>query len=253
MKIIHKQKRLLFLFFAVSILFSACGGGKEVAPPFNPEASFKQAAEKAKEGYYEEARKILEEVKTQDASGKYSPLAQIRIGDMYFEEGSYEEAVAEYSRFLNVHPYHRYAYYSQYQLAMSYYRRVDTIDVSYGWAHQALAEFEKLQTTYPRNPYMNVTETRIKECRNILAEFEFYVGEFYFKKESFNAAAQRFTQVIQKYPDSKKEIDALYYLGVSYKNIDIKDKAIDALEMLIEKYPTTRRADEAKKLMATFK
>ncbi|MBI4838206.1 MAG: tetratricopeptide repeat protein [Nitrospirae bacterium] len=87
----------------------------------------------------------------------------------------------------------------------------------------------------------------------MLAEFEFYVGEFYFNKASFNAAAQRFTQVIQKYPDSKKEIDALYYLGLSYKNIDNKDKAIDALEMLLEKYPTTRQADEAKKLMATFK
>ncbi|MBI5195913.1 MAG: outer membrane protein assembly factor BamD [Nitrospirae bacterium] len=253
MKTIQKHKRLLFLFLAVSILLSACGGKKEVAPVFNPDASFKQAAEKAKEGYYEEARKILEEVKAQDASGKYSPLAQIRIGDMYFEEGSYEEAAAEYERFLDIHSYHRYAYYAQYQLAMCYYRRIDTIDVSYGWARQALTEFEKLQTTYPRNPYMNVTESRIKECRNILAGFEFYVGEFYFKKESFNAAVLRFNQVLQKYPDSKKESDALYYLALSYKNLGDKDKAIEALNMLLDKHPTTRQADAAKKLMTTLK
>ncbi|MBI5049667.1 MAG: outer membrane protein assembly factor BamD [Nitrospirae bacterium] len=239
-----------FLLLIILSLLSACASNKGAEKPaFDPETSFKAVDEQVKKGFYEEARKKLEEIKVQDTSGKYTAIAQIRIGDVYFVEGLYEEAAIEYTRFLDIHPYHKYAYYAQYQLAMSYFQRVETVDTSYGWAQRALQEFERLQEFYPRNPYMDVTESRIKECRNILAEYEFYVGEFYFKKESYTAAAGRFTRLLQDYPDSKKEPDALYYLGLSYKNLDDKDNAVKALTTLIDKYPTTRQASEAKMLL----
>jgi len=159
----------------------------------------------------------------------------------------------EYESFLKIHPYHKYAHYAQYQLAMSYFKRIRTPDVSYGFAKKALKEFEKLQMFYPRNPYMDVVDGRIKVCKNILAEHEFYVGEFYFKKGSYGAAKERFIQLLKNYPDSKKEIDALYYLGLSYANLGNKDKARETLMTLIEKYPAARESVEARKLIASFK
>ncbi len=245
----------IFLLFVILLISSACSSKKAAvkpAPAFDGEAAFKQVNEKIKGRYYEEAREALEKIKAQDTSGKYAALAQIRIGDTYFEEGLYEEAIGEYERFLKMHPYHKYAYYAQYQLAMSYFRMIKTPDVSYGFAKKALNEFEKLQMLYPRNPYMDVTEGRIKACKNILAEHEFYVGRFYFKKGSYGAAKERFNNLLQSYPNSKKEIDALYYLGLSYANLGNKDKARETLMTLIEKYPSARESVEARKLIAAF-
>ncbi len=205
-----------------------------------------------KDRYFEESREILETIKAKDASQKYATLAKIRIADTYFEEGLYEEAAVEYESFVDMHPYHKYASYAEYKLAMSYFKRIKSVDVSYSWARRALKEFEKLQRNYPRNPFMDFTDSRIKMCKRILAEYEFYVGSFYFKKGSYEAAANRFHGMLQNYPGSKKESEALYYLGLSYENLGQREKAVTVLTALIEKFPTIKLSNEAKELIASF-
>jgi outer membrane protein assembly factor BamD len=217
-----------------------------------PEMAFKRANERIKKRDYETARELLEDIKAKDASQKYAALAQIRIGDTYFEEGSYEEATIEYETFLELHPYHRYAPYVQYKLAMSFFKRIKSVDVSYSMAKRALAEFEKLQRRYPRNPYMDIVESRIKKCKSILAEYEFYVGKFYFKKGSYKAAIGRFEGLLENYPDSKREPEALYYLGLSYEKLGEREKAINTLTLLIEKFPTVKLSGEAREFIASL-
>lgn len=249
---IHKKYLLPFI---ILFICSACSSEKaevKKTPLFEAEAVFKQANDKIKEGDYEDARQILESIKAQDTSGKYAVLAQIRIGDTYFEEGLYEESAIEYEHFLEIHPYHKYAAYAQYKLAMSYFKRIGTADVSYSVAERALKEFEKLLRVYPRNPYVNIAENRIKMCKNTLAEYEFYVGKFYFKKGSYSASVGRFNILLQNYPDSKKEPEALYYLGLSYKNMGESDNALKTLTTLIEKYPTIKLSKEAKEIIASL-
>ena len=201
---------------------------------------------------YEEAREILENIRVKDASRKYATLAKLRIADTFFEDKSYEEAAVEYESFLDVHNRHRYASYAQFKLAMCYFKRIKAVDVSYSWAKRALDEFKKLQQNYPRNPYLDITDERIKVCNRILAGFELYVGRFYFKKGSFNAAVLRFNNILQIYPGSAIEPDALYYIGISYKNLGQQVKAETALNSLIEKYPSMKISSKAKEVLASI-
>ncbi len=235
---------ILFLSLSSCSYFRNADTGASV---FEPEASLEKANQLIEKGFYEDARKILEDIKARDASKKYAAIATLRIADTYYEDGSYEEAAVEYESFLKLHRYHKYAPYAQYKLAMSYFRRIKTVDVSYSWASGALREFEKLRRRYPRNPYMDITESRIKTCRRILAEYEFYVGNFYFKKGSYKAAAQRFEGLIRNYPGSKKEPDALYYLGLSYEKMGRREDALNVLTSLTEKFPAMELSRKAKK------
>jgi len=244
-------KYLLPLMFIA--LISGCSSlNSKDSAVFDPEASFKKANALIEEGYYEDAREVLEDIKAKDASRNYATLAVVRIADTYFENREYEEAAAEYENFLGVHPYHKYSPYAQYKLAMCYYRRIGTIDVSYSWAKTALDEFEKLLKQYPRNPYIDVVEKRIQACRQILAEYEFYVGQFYFKKGSYGAAALRFDGLVRNYADSKNESNALYYLALSYENMGRRDEAVTTLSALIKKFPTIKLSIEAKALIESF-
>jgi outer membrane protein assembly factor BamD len=244
---------LLFIIY-LALLFS-CSSDKSAlkkSPFFDAETVFKEANEKIEKGLYEEAREILQNVKVQDTSGEFAPIAQLRIGDSYFQEGLYEEAAVEYREFLKLHKHHKYASYAQYQLAMSYFKRIKTVDVSYAPAKNALHEFEKLLTNYPRNPYIDVAESRINMCKRILAEYELYVGNFYFKKKSYNAAVMRYNTLLREYPDSKREPEALYYLGLSYMNMDEPSKAVSALSRLVEKYPTNSLSKKAQEIIASI-
>lgn len=247
--------RKIFVSFMILLLISACSSEKasiKPAPLLDAETLFKQAEEKIKIKYYEEARQILETIKKQDISRKYAALAELRIGDTYFEEESYNEAITEYEKFLDAHPHHQYASYAQYKLAMSYFKKIQTADTSYSMAKQALKEFETLLKLYPRNPYMDIVENRMNMCKSILAEYEFYVAEFYFKKGSYSAAAERFDNLLRKYPESKKEPETLYYLGLSYKNMGENEKAQKALTTLIEKFPTIELSKKVKEIISSF-
>lgn len=245
----------VFSFAVMLFLVHACSSMKKEVqePPFQPEKSLQQADDLMTRGDYEGARKVLEEIKAKDSSLQYAILAKLRIADTYFDAESYEEAVVEYKSFLDAYPSHKYASYAQFRLAMSYYKQIKTVDVSYSVAQTALQEFEKLQRNYPRNPYMEVTENRITACQRMLAEYEFYVGSFYFKKGAYRAAIQRFEGLLNNFPGSVKESDALYYLGLSYENLGQREKAVTTLTALIEKFPTIKLSSDAKKILASLK
>jgi outer membrane protein assembly factor BamD len=250
-----KAFTLYFLSLALLLFIPACSSKKSAVktePADIAESNLQEANKKIEDGFHEDGREILQKIKEQDTSGKYIALAQIRIADSYFQEKLYDESAVEYGQFLKLYPHHKYAPYAQYQLATSYFNRIKTVDVSYSTAQTALQEFEKLLNVYPRNPYVAVVENRIKMCKRILADYEFYVGNFYFKKGSYGAAAMRFNTLLQTYPDSMKEPDALFYLGLSYKNMNEIDKALKTLTTLVEKYPAIKLSKEAKEILASL-
>lgn len=244
--------QLFTKYLTVCVLMSAfwgCSTGNSKEPAFDPKASLEEANEKFKDGYYEDARELFKEIKAKDGSRKYATIAKLRIADSYLDEELYDEAAVEYESFLSVHQYHKYSSYAQYKLAMSYFKRIETVDVSSSWARKALREFDKLRKNYPRNPYMDITESRIKACNRILAEYEFYVGNFYYKKGSYHAAAERFNGLLKDYPDTKKESETLLYLGLSYKKMGQNKESIDTFNLLINKFPTIELANEAREQM----
>lgn len=241
----------LFIF----LVFFACSSDKSALRKdavFDAEALFQDANEKIKKRDYEKARSILEEIRRRDSSGKYAALARIRIGDTYFEDGMYEEAIVEYRSFLGLHTYHKYAPHVQYRLAMGYFKRIKNVDTGYSLAKQALSEFENLRRLYPRNPYMELTEKRIRRCKEILAEYEFYVGEFYLKKGSLQAAVDRFAIILRDYPGSRMESRALYYLGLSYRDMGENEKARTALALLVDKFPAIQLSEKARELLPSL-
>ena len=243
-----RARYLVYLILLLS--FVACAADKTAIrdePLFIPEESFKKANELIQNKNYVEARELLETIKVKDASQKYAPLARLRIADTYFNEESFDEAVIEYESFLDVYSDHQYASYAQYKLAMCFFQRIKSVDIGYSWAKRALREFEKLQQRYPRNPYMDILDTRIMACMNILAEYEYYVGNFYYKKGSYNAAIGRFNGMLKDYPHSVRVPEALYYTGLSYEQLGQGDEAIHSLTALIDRFPATELSIDAKK------
>ena len=131
-------------------------------------------------------------------------MAQLRIADSYTKEAEPDRAVEEYRKFLDIYPEHKYASYAQFQIAMIYFNQIEGPDRGYGGASKALEEFERLKRMFPRNPYRDIIAIRIEKCKNIIAEHEFLVGTFYYKKDSYSAAIKRFQGVLQKFPEFKK-------------------------------------------------
>lgn len=249
------SRSIIKLFLIPTILLfilQSCSGKKEIriTETFEPEKSLAKANELIEKKDFEEARKILLEVKNRDLSRKYAPLAQLKLADSYFRDEEYDIAVEEYRRFLSLYPDNKYASYAQYQIAMVYFSQIEGPERGYGAAEKALQEFDKLMQLYPRNPFREAVEIKVQQCRNIMAEYEFLVAEFYFKKGSYQSAINRLETVLKKFPDYKKIPLVYYYLALSLKHAGDMDKAKGYLNLIIERYPNDRITKEARKELA---
>lgn len=249
MSLMIPQRNLLFNFFAVlliSFLF-ACASAQKKEEVFEPEKWLERAQKLIEQGEFQEARNLLLEVKNRDNAMNYGPRAQLKIAESYIKEEEPELAIEEYRKFIREYPEHSYAPYAQYQIANLYFQDVKGPERGAGEAKKALEEFERLKKLYPRNPYREIVDIKIEKCRDVIAAYEFMVGKFYFKKDSFRAAKGRFEAVIKNYPDFRDMPEVLYFLWKTYKALEEKEKAEDIYNQLLTKYPNSKETLKAKR------
>ncbi|MCE5312830.1 MAG: outer membrane protein assembly factor BamD [Nitrospiraceae bacterium] len=234
---------------SVFAMSSGCGGTNPVKKDeaFNPEKSFAAADKKINDKYFDEARTILTEVKNRDTTKKYAPSAQLKIADSYTKEGNPDIAIEEYRRFIEQYPDSQYASYAQYQVAMAYFSQIESPDRGAGVAQKALREFYLLKQRYPRNPYREIVDIRIDRCKNTIAEGEFMIGQFYYKKEAYSSAIGRLQNLLQVFPQYKRADEAMFIIAESYRELKQKDKAKEVYAELVRKYPESKFVKEAKK------
>jgi outer membrane protein assembly factor BamD len=239
------MKKLIFIL----LLALLAGCAKE--PPFDPVSKFKEAEVQMQKFNFEEARKAYQEIQEKAPDRSYDADIMLRIADTYYGEEKYSEALVEYQAFINFHPVHRDASYAQYQIGMCSYQELTTIDRDPSVTRAALKEFQNLLVKFPGSPYEEEAKKYIAICKERLAEYELYVGKFYYKKGSYLAAIGRLEKLLKDYPGSASEAETLYYMGFSHQEQGNKAKAISAFETLAAKYP--ERAKEANGLIMKLK
>jgi outer membrane protein assembly factor BamD len=240
------MKKAVFL-----LLFTILAGCAAKEPPFDAVAKFREAEEKMQGFKYEEARKAYQEIQENAPDRSYDADIMLRIADTYYGEEKYAEAQVEYQAFLNFHPVHRDAPYAQYQIGMCSFQEISTIDRDPGVTRTALKEFQKLIEKYPKSPYEGEARKKIASTREHLAAYELYVGKFYHKKGSYQAAIGRLEKLIRDYPGTAVEPDARYYTGLSYMEKGDGPRAIEAFEDLVSRFPG--RTDQVAPLLAELK
>ncbi len=248
-----KMKRYLVIPFSILLLIS-CSSKKAVrTDAFNPEELLQQAVGLIEEDEYDEARKLLFEVKNRDLSKKYAPIAQLKIAESYALEGQPELSIQEYRTFMQLYPEHSLAPYAQYRIALVYFDQIESPDRGAGVARKALEEFQRLLKLYPRNPYREAVELKMERCRELIAEYEYLVGKFYYKKGSYRAALGRFLGLLRDFPGYRNTPEVLYLTGLSYRELDNAEESARYLEELITRFPESEFSGRAGKLLSSLK
>jgi outer membrane protein assembly factor BamD len=180
----------------------------------------------------------------------YDPNVIMKRGEAFFEKEEFPEAIVEYQHFLDLHRTHILAPYAQFRLGESHLRIARSIDRDPDPVHKAIAAFERLRKEFPGSRYEGQALQRLDDCHDWLAQTHLFVGQFYYRRDSFLAAAHRFDQIMKTYPDKSVAPEALYYLALSYKEMGANDWASEKLILLAEKYPNSEAAQEGKSLLA---
>jgi outer membrane protein assembly factor BamD len=182
----------------------------------------------------------------------YDPNVIMKRAESFYDKEDYAEAIIEYQHFLDLHRMHTLASYAQFKLAESHFKQVKTIDRDIDPIYKALDAYQKLRRDYSGSRYDSDAGERIQACHRMIAQSYLFVGQFYYRRDAYLAAAHRFEAILKQYPDMDIAGDALYYLALTYKEIGAEDWAREKLMAFTERYPNHQYASTGQKVLATL-
>jgi outer membrane protein assembly factor BamD len=180
----------------------------------------------------------------------YDPNVIMKRGESFFEREEYSEAIVEYNHFLDLHRTHTLASYAAFRIGESQMKLTKGIQRDPGPTQKALEAFERLRKDFQGSRYDGPALEKIQECHDLLAQMHLFVGQFYYRRGSYLAAAHRFEQIMKLYPDKSVAPDALYFLALSYHDLGADDWASEKLTLLAEKYPESAHSSDGTSLLA---
>jgi outer membrane protein assembly factor BamD len=180
-------------------------------------------------------------------------LARRKYAKAEYGDKRYEEAKFQYRRFLELFPASPEAAKAQFNSAMCSFLRVKTIDRDQSTTQEAVQEFQRLIQSYPRSVYVDEAKEKLAEGRERLAAYELYVGRFYYGQRAYPAAIGRFEGLLKVYPEVSFADEVLFLLGNAYVRSDNPQEATSVFDALVQRYPQSRYANQAKARLASLR
>lgn len=199
---------------------------------------------------------LMEEVKRDYAGTKWARLAQLRIADALYHQGSYAEAITTYREFLRDFPSDPDVPYARYRVVLCHFsargesvlspplEERDLANVTD--ADQAITAFLK---DYPNYPEREQLEYMHSWVRGMLARHELYVARYYLDRSYFDAALMRTQYALATYRSTGLEAEALVLLGETQMRRGDPASAREAFELVLSRYPASPFAVPARKFL----
>ena len=245
LKIPQGLKGVFAALVASAALMSGCAS-HDINVSKDAASIYGSAVESYLSGRFDESEKGLKSIVEDYPLSQYATDAQLMMGDVSYAMENYEDAAAYYTSFVALHPSNPKAPYAQFQKGMSHFKDVLTLDRDQTATRKALFAFDDLLSAYPDSPYSPKAKELVSFLKNRLAEREFYIANFYYKKKNYKGALGRLRDILTQYPEAGISDKALFYIGESYLKLGENDLAQETFSALIANYPGSPFALEAK-------
>lgn len=232
----HHASTLRFLVISMIVLFLGCS-----STPDTKETAAKDISSTDEQIFVGDSIEM-----------SYDPNVIMKRAESFFDKESYAEAIVEYKHFLDLHRNHILAPYAQFKIGVSHYKQFRTVDRDPEPLDNAIAGFEKLLKEFPGSRYESEAKQTIRTCKENLVQRHLMVGEFYFKRGSYLAAANRYEKIIKEYPELEATGEAMFHLAKTYQDLGIEEWTQDWLVALINQYPNSPYHSSAQSLLASL-
>jgi len=215
------MKKPLIVIIALAVAFAVFTSGcanknkrEKLAPELAAEAM--EAFEKER---YSSAIETFNKLRDWYPFDKLATLAEFKIAEAHFNMEEYEEAIVAYEEFVKLHPRNESIPYVLNQIALCYFKRIDTVDRDQNTARAAIEAFAKVTRQFPDSKYAKEADEKRAVCLKSLAGHELYVGHFYYKSKHYKGAVARFQTVLSKYPGLGFDKEAGEYIALCNEKI----------------------------------
>lgn len=244
----------LLLVTTAALFISACASNDKQEEVLPEQTYYENARDAMNAGNFNEAEQNLDYLETYYPFGRYAEQAQLDLIYARYQNLDLEGARAAADRFLRLNPQSDHADYALYMRGLASYNldiglaaRYFPVDVSArdpGEQRQAFRDFSELLNRYPSSEYAPDARQRMIAIRNRLAELELYAARYYISREAYIAANNRARYIIENYSTTPSVEEALIILAETFRFMDLKKGATDAVAMLKQNFPDSAAFNE---------
>jgi outer membrane protein assembly factor BamD len=200
-------------------------------------------------GDYAAAEKDYQRLIARFPSGEYNEQAQLDMAYAQYKDNKPDDAYSTVDRFIKTFPMHKHVDYAYYLRGLINFDRTGGVVERWfgrssaqtrrdqGYNLKAFDDFSELTRRFPDSAYAADARQRMIYLRNVLAQFEINVAEFYLRNKAYVASADRAQYVIEHYQQAPQAGDALAILCRSYLMLDQKKQADQVRQVLALNYP----------------
>ena len=191
---------------------------------------------------YDDGRQYLRFVAENYASDPIGKQAALRLADSYFDEKTplgYMEAQARYKDFRNRYPSHPKADYALFRLAQTSDHQAEQPERDQTNTRLALTSYRDFLQSFPDSPWAAEARSRYLVMRNLMAEHEFRVGNFYLHRRAYLAAKGRYDGLMTAFPDYRDIDRVLYEAGLAERKMGHGDESAALWTRLRTDFPAS--------------
>jgi outer membrane protein assembly factor BamD len=250
------MKRIdLLIIFVLIAAVSACSKWKKDDEENNPykgmtaEQLYIAAQKSLKKEQYTTAAKELEAIESMYPFSDYTENSQKELIYAYYKDEDFPSSAATAERFIHLYPRAKnvdYAYYmkglANFQQIRGLYAKVLPMDESWrdpGTQSQAYIDFATLIQKFPNSKYKANALQRMIYLRNMFAQHELNISQYYFKRKMYVAAIERAGYLVKNYPQAPSAQRALVIMYESNKALGLDKAAEDAMAVYQATYHTS--------------
>ena len=210
-------------------------------------------------GYYSKAVKYYEFLETRFPFGVYGQQSLLDLAYAYYKTEDFDASISACDRFIRLYPQNPHVDYAYYLRGLVNFGRgkglterflpLDTSQRDTSSAYRAFRDFSELARKYPDSEYVADSNKRMIFLRNLLAQHEVHVANYYMTRGAYVAAANRARFVVETYPRTPSVPDALVLMAKAYKVLEMDDLSGDALRVLELNYPNHPGLEEVQEVL----
>ena len=239
--------RNCFHFFLIVLLCLSCSKKEIKKSKINEVNLESQMVEAYEEGLKElkagdviYAAKKFNEAEILFPQSEYAPKSALMAAYSYYSQNYYGDAIAELIRFLRVYPNHKDIAYAEYLLGLCYYEQIVDEKKDLQSIVNAKKTFKNLISKYPKSEFATDATFKIDLINEVLAGKEMFIGRYYFDKEKWIPAINRFRIVVDNYETTIYVEEAIHRLVEIYYILGIETEAKKYANLLGYNYQSSQ-------------
>ena len=178
----------------------------------------------------------------------WAPRAALMSAYSYYSNEYYADTIYELERFLKTYPRHPRTDYAYYLLAIAYYDQIIDETKDLDAILKAKQYFEFVIKNYPNTDFAMDSTFKLELINEVMASKEMYVARFYYDKEKWIPAINRFNLVVENYNDTIFIEEALHRLVEIHYKIGLEEEAKKYAYLLGYNYESSEWYEKTYKL-----